>query len=62
MNHKGLYHTVAVAVRLEHLPDKDRVFLVFEIIDEQFKQKIKTDWTQDLEVELQGKDLVKYDI
>jgi hypothetical protein len=59
---RSLYHTVATAVRIEHIPETDRVFLVFEIVDEQFKQKIKADWTQDIDLELKGKELVKYDV
>lgn len=59
---KGTHHTVAVAVRVEHIPDTDRVFLVFEIIDERFKQNIKSDWTKNIDLELKGKELISYEV
>lgn len=55
---KGSNHTVAVAVRLEHIPDEDKVFLVFEVVDEKFKKKIKEDWSQDIEFKVIEKKLV----
>lgn len=50
--------TIAVAVRIEHEQNSDRIFIVFEIIDEKFKQRVKSDWTQDLNLILIGKKLV----
>ena len=49
--------TVAVAVRIEHNPDNDELFLVFQIVDEDFKSRIKKDWTQDIDLQLIGKSL-----
>jgi len=48
MKEEDKYHTVAEAVRIEHDRRDDTVFLVFKIVDEKFKQKIKNDWLQDL--------------
>ena len=33
--------------------------LVFEVLDERLKQEIKKDWTQDIELKLIGKNLIK---
>ncbi|MAE87673.1 MAG: hypothetical protein CMB80_33375 [Flammeovirgaceae bacterium] len=44
------YHIVANAVRLEHDPKTDTFYLVFEITDEKFRNKIKRDWTQDIDL------------
>ena len=51
--------TVATAVRMEHNPDTDELFLVFQIVDEDFKRRIKRDWMQDVELKLLGRNLVK---
>ncbi len=53
------YKTVAEAVRVEYIKEADKVFLVFEIVDEAFKKKIKEDWTQDIDLEIIGRTLVK---
>ncbi len=50
--------TVAQVVRMEHNPDNDELFLVFQIVDEEFKARIKKDWMQDVELHLIGKSLV----
>ncbi len=52
---------IAKAIRVEYAADTDTVYLVFEIIDEEFKQQIKKDWTQDINTKLNGKYLV-YDL
>ena len=57
MDKKAQNQTVAVAVRVEHQPETDKVFLVFEIVDEKFKQKIKADWSKDIDLKLVGKTL-----
>ena len=44
--------TVAVAVRIEHIPEHDEVFLVFKIVNERFKKRIKTDWSEDIELKV----------
>jgi aspartate carbamoyltransferase catalytic subunit len=50
--------TVAVAVRVEHSLDQDDVFLVFRIVNERFKKRIKNDWTEDIELRIIEKRLV----
>lgn len=44
------YRTVAEAVRLEHDPKTDTFYLVFQITDEKFRNRIKKDWTQDIDL------------
>lgn len=50
---------IAKAVAVEHNIDSDKLFVVFEIVDESFKQRVKKDWTQDLEVKLMGRNLIE---
>lgn len=50
-------HTVAKLIRVERDSKSNKVHLIFEIIDEKFKQKIINDWTADQELKLNGKDL-----
>ena len=54
------YIDVAVAVRVEHDRSDDSVFLVFKIIDEKFKSRIKKDWTQDIPMIIIDKKLVEF--
>lgn len=54
------YHEVAVAVRLEHNKNTDTFYLVFEITDEKFRNKIKKDWTQDIDLRVIGKKLCEF--
>lgn len=49
---------VAIAVRVETNPDSGNVYLVFKIVDEGFKARIKKDWVEDVELKLIGKNLV----
>ena len=50
---------VAEAVRIEHEEKTGKLFIVFEVKDEKYKQDIKKNWTQDIEYKLVGKFLVK---
>jgi hypothetical protein len=49
---------VATAIRMEHNPETNELYLVFVIVDEDFKKRIKEDWMQDIELKLLGKNLV----
>ena len=51
--------TVAVAARVEINDDNGEIYLVFHVTDEDFKNRIKKDWLQDIELKLIGKSLVK---
>ena len=46
------FHTVAKAVRLERIQETDEVFIVFQVIDEMFKQRIQNNWEDDVELKL----------
>ena len=50
MRERDKYQVVAEAVRLEHDPKTDTFYLVFQITDEKFRNKIKKDWTQDIDL------------
>lgn len=50
---------VAVAVRVELSENNDDLYLVFEIIDEGFKKRIKENWLQDIELKVIDKKLVE---
>ena len=51
--------TVARAVRIEIDPNTGDMYLVFRVIDESFKQKIREDWDSDIQLKILGKDLIK---
>jgi hypothetical protein len=50
---------VAEAVRIEFEEQTGKLFIVFEVKDEKYKQDIKKNWTQDIEYRLVDKLLVK---
>ncbi len=58
MDKSALYKTVAEAVRIEYEEKSGAVYLVFEITDEDFKKRIKKDWTSDIELQLDNKKLI----
>ena len=49
---KNLHDTVARAVRIETDEKSGKLYIVFEITDEKFKQKIKNNWNEDMPLEL----------
>ena len=55
---KEIDHTVATVVRMEHNENTDELFLVFQIVDEGFKKRIKKNWMEEVSVKLIGKNLV----
>lgn len=59
MNPKANLKPVARAVRVEIEPSSGTYFLVFEVVDEGFKAKVKQDWTQDLELRIIGQELIE---
>lgn len=59
MNKLEGYHTVAEAVRIEQDTKDDTIFLVFKIVDEGFKRRIKNNWMNDVPLKLIGKTLVE---
>lgn len=50
---------VAEAVRIEYDEETGKLFIVFEVKNEKYKQDIKKNWTQDMEFKLMGRNLVK---
>jgi hypothetical protein len=53
------HDTIARAVRIEIDPITNDVYLVFKVIDEAFKQNVRENWEQDVELKILGRDLVK---
>lgn len=51
--------TVARATRMEIDPNTGDLYLVFKIIDESFKQSVRENWDDDVELTILGKELVK---
>lgn len=54
-----LKETVAEAVRIEYEENTGKLFIVFEVKNEKFKQDIKKNWTQDIEYKLIDRTLVR---
>lgn len=52
---------VAEAVRLEYEEKTGKLYIVFEVKDEKYKQDIKKNWTKDIEYRLVDKNLVEAD-
>lgn len=52
-----MMYTVAVAVRVEFNTKTDDIYLVFQITDPVFKNRIKKDWREDIEMVLDNKEL-----
>jgi hypothetical protein len=50
--------TVARAIRMELDPLTGDLYLVFKIIDNGFKQRVREDWSKDIKLKILGKDLV----
>ena len=51
------HDTVARAVRMEVDPITGDLYLVFKVIDESFKQRVRDNWMDDVELVLLGKTL-----
>ncbi len=56
---KNYEEVVGEAVRVEYNEKNGKLFLVFEITSEKYKQDIKKNWTKDIEYRLVDKFLVK---
>lgn len=52
---------IAEAVRIEYEEKTGKLFIVFEITNEKFKQDIKKNWTKDIEYKIVDKNLVLND-
>lgn len=54
------HDTVARAVRMEVDPITGDLYLVFRVIDESFKQRIRENWDADVELRVLGRALVEH--
>jgi hypothetical protein len=53
------YDTVARAIRMEIDPITGDLYLVFKVIDESFKQRVRDNWMDDVELKLLGRSLIE---
>lgn len=53
------HDTVARAVRMEVDPLTGDLYLVFKVVDENFKQRVRENWSADVELKVLGRDLVE---
>jgi hypothetical protein len=53
------HNTVARGIRMEVDPNTGDLYLVFKIIDEDFKQRVREDWSRDVELKILGRVLVE---
>ncbi len=60
MNEKDSYQEVAKAVRVEYGRHNDEVYIVFKIMDEKFKKRIKDDWNADVDLKIIDKKLYTF--
>ena len=58
-NMKSNEEVVGTAVRIEYEEKTGKLFIVFEITEEKYKQDIKKNWTEDIEYKLVDRCLVK---
>ncbi len=58
---KNYQEIVAEASRIEIEESTGRVFIVFEVKNEKFKQDVKRNWIKDIEYKLIGKNLLLND-
>jgi hypothetical protein len=50
---------VATAVRMEFDQTNGDLYLVFKVIDESFKQRVRENWLQTIDLVMLGKDLIQ---
>ena len=55
---KATEEIIGEAIRIEIEERTDKVFLVFDIVNEQYKQDIKKNWTKDIELRIINRKLV----
>jgi hypothetical protein len=53
------YDTVARGIRMDIDPNTGDLYLVFKVIDEDFKQRVRENWGADVELKILGRDLVE---
>jgi hypothetical protein len=59
MDKMSEYEVVAEVVRIEHSEKDDEIYLVFKIVNDNFKRRIKKNWVSDVDLRIIGKGLVE---
>lgn len=54
-----IHDTVARAVRMEVDPNTGDLYLVFKVVNEDFKQRVRENWDADVDLQILGRDLVE---
>jgi hypothetical protein len=58
---KNTENVIAEAIRIEYEEKTGKLYIVFEVKDEKYKQDIKKNWTTDIEYHLIDRQLVELD-
>jgi len=53
------YDTIARGIRMEIDPNTGDLYLVFKVIDEDFKKRVRESWNDDVQLQILGKDLIE---
>ena len=53
---------IGICTRIEYNENNGELYLIFKITDEKWKQRIKQDWTADIEFQIIDRKLVKENI
>ncbi len=56
---KNYEEVLGEAVRIEYSESTGKLYLVFEITQEKYKQYIRTNWVNDIELRIKDKFLIK---
>lgn len=52
-------HIVAKGIRFEIDPATGKMYLIFEVIDNNYKEDIYKDWSKDEDLEIEGRNLIR---
>jgi hypothetical protein len=53
------YDPVARAIRMEIDPNTGDLYLVFKVVNEDFKQRVRDNWSADVDLQILGRDLIE---
>lgn len=62
MSKNVFYQELAECIRIEYNEESGDLNLIFKVIEPNFKKNILKDWTQDIELLVKNKKLIKKDI
>jgi hypothetical protein len=59
MKNKSLNTILAEAIRIDYENSSGEVYIVFQVLDEDFKKHIKDNWIDDIDLKIIGRKLFK---